>query len=192
MRRDWMVAGDLAPQFSNLYPEILDPLVSEEAFRGLVRGVNGALEVAFRPGRARSLGDFLAGLVTGWVWDDLGMAGVKGELAALEKWVEKWNAEIGAPEGVQVVSLRRTAYLCLDIQIPDPRISMDGATETERGPSRSETLETGRSGSRGSGSFGGGEGAVEMDYPTVPKIPERYLEENLGRAGAVARAGGGR
>jgi len=30
IRRDWMVVGDLAPTFSNIYPEILDPLMQEQ------------------------------------------------------------------------------------------------------------------------------------------------------------------
>ncbi|KAI5300155.1 hypothetical protein KEM55_009110, partial [Ascosphaera atra] len=33
--RDYMVMGDIAPVFSNLYPEILDPLLPESDFRAI-------------------------------------------------------------------------------------------------------------------------------------------------------------
>jgi len=117
IRRDWMLEGDLAPTFSNLYPEILDPAgVSEQDFRTLVEKVNNELIPAFNPWGWRNLFDAVMGLVTGWVWDDLGFTGVKSRLRKVEAFLEEWNREMegrskevgGAP---RIVSLRRTGYM---------------------------------------------------------------------------------
>ena len=40
---------------------------------------------------------FCLGLVTGWLWDDLGQTGVKKSLARLEQWLEDWNQTYGQP-----------------------------------------------------------------------------------------------
>ncbi|KAH8702394.1 Golgin subfamily A member 7/ERF4 family-domain-containing protein, partial [Talaromyces proteolyticus] len=122
IRRDWMVKGDLAPTFSNLYPEILDPLVSEQEFRRIIAKVNSELVKAFDPFSLRSWFDSAMGLVTGWVWDDLGFPGIKAHLRRVEDWLDKWNREVGSKENVRIWSLRRTAYMTLDIQIPDPKV----------------------------------------------------------------------
>ncbi|KAJ4141412.1 hypothetical protein NW768_000623 [Fusarium equiseti] len=131
IRRDWLIKGDLAPTFSNLYPEILDPAgLSEQEFRRIIEKLNGELVPAFDPYSARNIMDSLLGLVTGWVWDDLGLTGVKSRLNNLEKWIEQWNLEmektIGAEDGVlppKILPLRQTGYMTLDIQIPDPEIA---------------------------------------------------------------------
>ena len=34
-------------------------------------------------------------------------------------WIEKWNKDVEHAKGVEVIPLRRTAYLSVDIQIPD-------------------------------------------------------------------------
>ena len=119
IRRDWMPNGDLAPQFANLYPEILDPLMPEEQFRGVVEHVNRELAEAFSPWTARSWVDAAMGVLTGWMWDDLGMTGVKKRLEELEAWIERWNSEWGrrgeggveTEEYAWIVPLRRTGYL---------------------------------------------------------------------------------
>ncbi|KKY21549.1 hypothetical protein UCRPC4_g03653 [Phaeomoniella chlamydospora] len=126
IRRDWMVKGDLAPTFSNLYPEILDPMMPEDQFRSLVSKVNETLTAAFDPYSARNMVDSVLGLLTGWVWDDLGLASVKSRLKALEAWVEQWNMQYGVREGVKIIPLRRTGYTTLDIQIPDPQVRVIG------------------------------------------------------------------
>ncbi|KAK5990088.1 hypothetical protein PT974_08352 [Cladobotryum mycophilum] len=131
IRRDWLLQGDLAPTFSNLYPEILDPAgVSEPEFRRIIDKLNKEVVPAFDPYSFRNVIDGLIGLVTGWIWDDIGMTGTKTRLNNLEKWIEKWNLEMektmGSEEGVippKLVSLRRTGYMTLDIQIPDPEIA---------------------------------------------------------------------
>lgn len=124
IRRDWMVKGDLAPTFSNLYPEILDPILPEQEFRRIIAKVNGELVKAFDPFSPRNWFDSLMGLVTGWIWDSLGFAGIKTHLQNVENWLDKWNREVGSKDGVHIWSLRRTAYMTLDIQIPDPKVGL--------------------------------------------------------------------
>ncbi|KAF2668911.1 hypothetical protein BT63DRAFT_454892 [Microthyrium microscopicum] len=123
--RDWMMVGDLAPTFANVYPEVLDNLFSEEEFRKVLRHVNEVLMSAFNPFGARAWLDTILGVATFWLWDDLGMTGVKSQLKKLEQWIESWNRDIGAKDGVQIIPLRRTGYMSMDIQIPDPQISQD-------------------------------------------------------------------
>ena len=91
--RDWMVVGDLAPCFSNTYPEILEPWVSEVDFRTLVKGVNEGLIEAFDPMGWRAWVDAGLGVATGWLWDDIGATGVKKGCKATEEFIERWNGE---------------------------------------------------------------------------------------------------
>ncbi|KAF9894064.1 hypothetical protein FE257_009037 [Aspergillus nanangensis] len=132
IRRDWMVRGDLAPAYSNLYPEILDPLLPEQEFRKVVAMVNDELVKAFDPFSFRNWIDGALGLITGWLWEDIGAPGVKSHLKRVEDGLEKWNREVGNKDGVHIWSLRRTAYMSLDIQIPDPKV---GIIPSEGGPS---------------------------------------------------------
>lgn len=129
IRRDWMVKGDLAPTFSNLYPEILDPILPEQEFRRIIAKVNGELVKAFDPFSLRNWFDSAMGLITGWIWDGLGFAGIKTHLRNVEDWLEKWNREVGSKDGVRIWSLRRTAYMTLDIQIPDPKVGLVNAED---------------------------------------------------------------
>ncbi|KAJ5602978.1 hypothetical protein N7537_005934 [Penicillium hordei] len=124
IRRDWMIKGDLAPTFSNLYPEILDPLLSEQEFRRVISTVNDGIVKAFDPFSFRNWFDGVLGLLTGWVWDDLNAPATKSQLQHVEAWLETWNREVGAKDGVHIWSLRRTAYMSLDIQIPDPKVGI--------------------------------------------------------------------
>jgi hypothetical protein len=129
IRRDWMVCGDLAPTYSNLYPEILDPSLPEQEFRIIIHHINKTLVEAFDPYSMRNIVDGFFGLATGWLWDDFGVAGVKGKLKQLEEWIEDWNGRNGEREGVKVIPLRRTGYMNLDIQIPDPQLKFVGEDE---------------------------------------------------------------
>lgn len=124
IRRDWMIKGDLAPTFSNLYPEILDPLLSEQEFRKVISTVNNGMIKAFDPFSLRNWVDGAIGLLTGWVWDDMNAPGIKGQLQQVESWLQNWNREVGAKDGVHIWSLRRTAYMSIDIQIPDPKVGI--------------------------------------------------------------------
>lgn len=111
IKRDWMVKGDLAPTFANLYPEILDPLVAEDDFRELIKKINDSLVAAFDPFTFRAWLDSVLGVATFWLWDDVGMSGVKRQLNELESWIERWNREVGEKEAVKIIPLRRTGYL---------------------------------------------------------------------------------
>ncbi|KAH7272739.1 Golgin subfamily A member 7/ERF4 family-domain-containing protein [Fusarium solani] len=143
IRRDWLIQGDLAPTFSNLYPEILDPAgLSEQEFRRIIEKLNGELIPAFNPYGVRNILDSLLGLVTGWIWDDLGLTGIKSRLNGLEKWIEQWNLDMekamGSEDGAmapKLMPLRQTGYMTLDIQIPDPEIAPAPST-TNPGDSR--------------------------------------------------------
>lgn len=111
IKRDWMIAGDLAPTFANLYPEVLDPLISEDQFRKIVKKINSQLQAAFNPQSTRAWVDAIMGAATLWLWEDLGLTGVKKTLRELEEWVDEWNRTEGLKEGVKIIPLRRTGYL---------------------------------------------------------------------------------
>jgi hypothetical protein len=118
IKRDWMVKGDLAPTFANLYPEILDPLISEDDFRDVVKKINDSLVAAFDPFTFRAWLDTVMGIATFWLWDDVGMTGVKKELKELERWIDRWNREVGQKEAVKIIPLRRTGYLTVRQALP--------------------------------------------------------------------------
>lgn len=120
-----MIAGDLAPTYSNIYPEILDPLVSEPEFRQVVNHINATLLEAFDPFSTLNWLDGFLGLVTGWLWEDFRPSiGLKGKLRNLESWMENWNENVGIRNNVKLISLRRTGYMDLDIQVPDPQVKI--------------------------------------------------------------------
>ena len=117
-----MVAGDLAPTYSNIYPEILDPLLPEAEFRRIIAHVNSTLVNAHNPYSVSNILDGALGFVTGWIWEDFRSGGIKGNLRELDRWIEAWNRDVGSRDGVRLIGLRRTGYLSLDIQIPDPQV----------------------------------------------------------------------
>lgn len=131
IRRDWLIEGDLAPTFSNLYPEILDPAgISEQEFRRVVDKLNSELVPIFNPYSWRNILDGILGVATGWLWEDFGLTGAKWRLSRLERWIDQWNKDmektIGSDEGgiaPKIMPLRQTAYMTLDIQIGDPEIA---------------------------------------------------------------------
>ncbi|KAI3399852.1 hypothetical protein diail_5363 [Diaporthe ilicicola] len=130
IKRDWLLKGDLAPTFSNMYPEILDPAgLSEVEFRRVIDKLNSELVPIYNPYNIRNIVDGVLGLVTGWLWEDFGFTGAKARLARLERWLERWNKEMektaGGDDNIvppKIVPLRQTAYMTLDIQIFDPEI----------------------------------------------------------------------
>ncbi|KAF1957562.1 hypothetical protein CC80DRAFT_534787 [Byssothecium circinans] len=140
IKRDWMLKGDLAPTFANLYPEILDPIISEDEFRKIVQRINDTLVEAFNPFSFRAWLDTIMGVVTFWLWDDAGLTQVKKKLSELEKWIDSWNRHTGVHEGVSIIPLRRTGYLTLDIQIPDPHLGPDNGTSTRPTTNEDEGL----------------------------------------------------
>jgi hypothetical protein len=119
VRRDWLLEGDLAPTFSNLYPEILDPAgLSEQEFRRVIEKLNGELVPTFSPYSVRNILDGIMGVATGWLWEDFGFTSAKSRLRRLERWIERWNVEmaknIGHRDSItapRIVPLRRTGYM---------------------------------------------------------------------------------
>ncbi|KAF3770460.1 hypothetical protein M406DRAFT_247309 [Cryphonectria parasitica EP155] len=144
IKRDWLLQGDLAPTFSNLYPEILDPAgLSEVEFRRVIDKLNSELVMVFDPYSFRNIMDGVLGLLTGWLWDDFGLTYAKARLARLERWIERWNQEMEKTAGgddivipPKIVPLRQTAYMTLDIQIFAPQIQP--AQDTTGGESRGD------------------------------------------------------
>nr|POE65072.1 ras modification protein erf4 [Quercus suber] len=119
VKRDWLAAGDLYPQYANLYPEILDPLVSDEEFRFVIATLNAQLKGVFDPYSARARFDAVLGVLTGFVWDDVGLAGTKAGMRGVERFLAEWNAE-RAKQGraVRVVLVRTTGFMSLDFVVP--------------------------------------------------------------------------
>ena len=143
-----MIAGDLAPTFSNTYPEILEPWVTEADFRTLIKDINDRLIAAFSPYSWRAWADVLLGAATGWIWEDLGFAAVKSQVRRVEQVIEDWNVQRRRTlekdeEGdlVRAIPLNKTGYLCLDIQIPDPHIGTVENEEVKTVGNRSTTDE---------------------------------------------------
>jgi hypothetical protein len=126
VRRDWLAHGDLYPVYANLYPEILDPLVSDAEFRQVIATINDLSKRIFEPATSAVWADALLGLVTGYLWDDLGFTEARRAEKKLEQFVQRWNSE-RAREGkeVRVVQPRRTGFMNLDFVIPDPGIIED-------------------------------------------------------------------
>ncbi|GAM90855.1 hypothetical protein ANO11243_089010 [Dothideomycetidae sp. 11243] len=123
IQRDWLAAGDTYPALANLYPEILADWLDEAEFRTLIQALNERLKNAFRPNTTRAVVDAVLGVATGFLWDDFGATGAKGAVKGLETFMDGWNAERekqGNP--VRLIPLRRTGFMNLDIQIPDPGI----------------------------------------------------------------------
>ena len=141
--------GDLAPTFSHTYPEVLDPWVSEPDFRTLIKSVNERLITAFSPYGWRAWVDVVLGIATGWLYEDLGFSGVKKRVRDVELLIEEWNGQRREgldkefEELVRAIPLRRTGYLCLDIQIPDPHV---GVVEDEGGGEETADGDTAGSG----------------------------------------------
>lgn len=135
VRRDWLQAGDLYPQYANLYPEILDPLVTDDDFRYLISNINARLQATFSPYTTRSYLDTALSVATGFLWDDLGFTGSKRGMTALEAFIDKWNRDKES-EGkeVRVVQVRRTGFMVLDFVVPDPGIEVAAESEGGIGP----------------------------------------------------------
>ncbi|MCJ1283032.1 hypothetical protein MMC26_002359 [Xylographa opegraphella] len=122
--RDWMIVGDLAPTFSNTYPEILSPWVSEQDFRSLIEKVNSGLIKAMDPWSICNWLDAFLGLATGWIWEDLGLTSAQRRVRQVEQLLEDWNAQRrkasagGDDDLVRVVGLRESAYMTVSAWLP--------------------------------------------------------------------------
>jgi hypothetical protein len=126
VRRDWLAHGDMYPVYANLYPEILDPLVTDAEFRSVIATINDLSKKIFEPATAAVWTDALLGFFTGYFWDDLGFTEARRAESKLEQFVKRWNGE-REREGkeVRVIQPRRTGFMNLDFIIPDPGIIED-------------------------------------------------------------------
>ena len=123
IQRDWLVAGDLYPALQNLYPEILIGYIDEEEFRYIIETLNSMLKESFNPWAASSWIDSALGVATGFLWDNTGVTVTKRKVRHLERWVDDWNRQAqDLGREARIIGPRRTAFLSLDIQIPDPLI----------------------------------------------------------------------
>lgn len=151
--RSYMVCGDLAPTFSDLYPELLaDAGISEDRFRRSVEELNALLIKVFSPRGGRNFVDGMLGLMTGWVWDDIGQLAVKQGVREVEALIERWNGELETikAEG-RWIGLRKSAYMSLDIQIPTPDIGEEAEADAD---------------GEGRGTAGDSAAATERDEPS--------------------------
>ena len=111
IRRDWLISGDLAPTFSNLYPEILAPYIPENLFREIIGELNRRLIDIFCPWSYYNWADAVMGVFTLWIWDDLGLGVAKRKLAALEARINEFNTMWRESDGVFIVPPRKTAFM---------------------------------------------------------------------------------
>ena len=135
VQRDWLVAGDLYPAIQNLYPEILIGYVSEDEFRSIVETTNTLLKDAFNPWTGNNWLDAILGIATGFFWDNTGMTAAKRKVTQMEKWFDEWNRNAQQQaKDARLIAPRRTGFLSLDIQIPDPLLDepvlVDSASST--------------------------------------------------------------
>ncbi|KAI5806461.1 Golgin subfamily A member 7/ERF4 family-domain-containing protein [Peziza echinospora] len=117
--RNYMMYGDNAPAYSIIYPDLLKAYMTEEEFRQIIDTVNEMLRKAFDPWNPWNWVDAVVGVLTLWMWEEVWPTYVKRRLREVERVLEEWNERL-AGDGVKVVALRRTGYINLDIQIPDP------------------------------------------------------------------------
>lgn len=110
--RDFMVFGDLAPAYSNVFPDILEPHVTEDQFRVVVARVNEHLQEAFDPWNMWNWIDAVVGLLTLWLIEELVSTHCKRVLKRVEIYLEERNRELeeGGQKAV-FVPLRRTGYM---------------------------------------------------------------------------------
>ena len=73
-------------------------------------------------------------MVTGYIWDDLGLTGSKKGVKGLEAFIDKWNAQ-KEQEGkeIRLVQLRRTGFMAMDFVVPDPGIQVHDEEPLESG-----------------------------------------------------------
>lgn len=119
IQRDFMISGDLSPAYSNTFPDILEPYVSEERFRMVIAHVNKELDKAFDPWNLWNWLDAMSGLFTLWVLEDIIDTYIKRKLRAVEAFLQQQNEELEKAGSQAVfVPLRRTGYMNVRFLIP--------------------------------------------------------------------------
>lgn len=112
IRRDFMVNGDLSPAYSNTFPDIIEPYVSEDRFRMVVAHLNEELGRAFDPWNVWNWLDAMLGLLTLWILEDIIGTYIKRRLRELELYLQEQNSELEAAGSQALfIPLRRTGYM---------------------------------------------------------------------------------
>lgn len=107
-----MEHGDLAPAYSNVFPDILEPHVTEDQFRMVVSRVNALLQEAFDPWNMWNWVDAIVGLLTLWLLEEVAGTHVKRVLKDVESYLEGMNRELAdAGQKAKFVPLRRSGYM---------------------------------------------------------------------------------
>jgi hypothetical protein len=111
IQRDYMYSGDLSPAFSNVFPEILEPYLTESTFREVIRTVNERLVDAHSPWAWQNWVDGLLGALAFWMVEDVVDTYVKRGCKEVEGYLEEVNQTLEKEGGARFVPLRRTGYL---------------------------------------------------------------------------------
>lgn len=135
VERTYTEANDLYPVFKSIYPEVVDSHLSEPEFHSMVRHLNELLKEAFSPATTRAALDAFLGVATGFLWDDFGRTSVKKGVRAIETYMEEWNVQKQREQrDVRLIPLRKTGYMTLDMQIPDPKLDELDADDDDGAP----------------------------------------------------------
>lgn len=110
--RDFMEYGDLAPAYSNVFPDILEPHVTEDQFRKVIAKVNEELKEAFDPWNKWNWVDAILGLLTLWLAEEVVDTHCKRVLRRVEDYLQDRNKELEeSGQKAVFVPLRRTGYM---------------------------------------------------------------------------------
>jgi len=109
--RDYMYSGDLSPAFSYVYPEILEPFVSEVRFREVIKRTNDELYEAHTPWSRANIVEGAIGMLTLWMYEDVVDTKAKRRIGDVERYLEKVNEELEKEGGAKFISLKRTGFL---------------------------------------------------------------------------------
>ncbi|OLL27002.1 Ras modification protein ERF4 [Neolecta irregularis DAH-3] len=121
IERVYTLHGDICPHFSTTFPNYLAHYITEEQFLHLVETINRILQEAHNPFSPWNIAENIAAILTiftsEWFWPSR----LRSKLKALEGFIQTQNKEVFNPKGLRIISLRRTAYLTVDIEIPAPK-----------------------------------------------------------------------
>ncbi|KAI5854682.1 Golgin subfamily A member 7/ERF4 family-domain-containing protein [Tricharina praecox] len=124
--RDYMYSGDLSPAFSYVYPEILEPFVSEVRFREVIKRVNDELYEAHTPWSRANIMEGVVGMLTLWMYEDIVDTKAKRRIENVERYLERVNEELEKEGGAKFIPLRRTGFLkVIADSIPMPEYAID-------------------------------------------------------------------
>ncbi|KAK7204362.1 Golgin subfamily A member 7/ERF4, partial [Myxozyma melibiosi] len=102
------------PTFVDAYPGFpLSLYMREGEFADLIAEVNYMLDLAFSPRAWGNVVDAVLGVASCWLSEVFYKSYHKRKILELEGFLEELNAEVYAPRGIRVISLRRSAFMSL-------------------------------------------------------------------------------